>query len=57
MQKFTVRAFVLTLALVGATATSVSNAATAKHHKISPTSSEGPVPLCLPSSGNTCGID
>lgn len=56
MKKFTVRAVVLSLALLGAAATSVSNASTAKH-KVGFSDPSGPAPLCLPSSGNVCGMD
>jgi len=56
MKKFTVRAFVLTLALAGATATTVSNAATTKHTvKVSFSEPSAPAPVCYP--GSTCGLD
>jgi hypothetical protein len=57
--KFSVRAFVLTLALTGAVATSVSSAAT-KTHKVTTasfTDPSNPAPLCNPKSGDDCGID
>ena len=57
MQKLTVRAFVLTLALAGIAATSVSSAATPKHKVSSFSEPTGPAPVCMPSSGNVCGLD
>ena len=57
MKKFAVRAFVLTLALTGAAATSIANAATAKHHTVAFSDPTGPAPVCMPSSGNVCGLD
>jgi hypothetical protein len=54
MKKFTVRAFVLTLALAGFAA---SNAATTKHKVSSFSDPTGPTPMCLPSSGQVCGLD
>ena len=57
MKKFAVRAFVLTLALTGAAATSISNAATTKHHTVAFSDPTGPAPVCMPSSGNVCGLD
>ena len=57
MKKLTVRAFVLTLALTGVAATSVSNAATPKHKAVAFSDPSGPAPVCMPSSGQTCGLD
>ena len=57
MKKFTVRAFVLTLALTGIAATSVSNAATPKHKAIAFSDPSSPAPMCAPSSGDVCGLD
>ena len=57
MKKFTVRAFVLTLAITGAAATAVSNAATPKHKAVAISDPSGPAPVCAPSSGETCGLD
>ena len=59
MKNFTVRAFVLTLALAGIAATSVSAATTSKTHKAttSLTDPTGPAPTCAPNSGDTCGLD
>lgn len=54
MKKFTVRAFVLTLALAGFAA---SNATTTKHTVANFSDPSGPMPMCLPSSGQTCGLD
>ena len=57
MKKLTVRAFVLTLALTGVAATTVSNAATPKHKAVAFSDPSGPAPVCMPSSGQTCGLD
>jgi hypothetical protein len=59
MKNFTIKAFVLTLAIAGAVATSVSSAATSHKHAtvVTLTDPSGPAPLCLPNSGNTCGLD
>lgn len=61
MKNFTIRAFALTLAIAGAAATSVSAAAHAKTpstHKITAMSDPtDPAPMCLPRSGNYCGLD
>ena len=57
MKKLTVRAFVLTLALTGAAATTVSNAATPKHNALAFSNPSSPAPVCAPSSGETCGLD
>lgn len=62
MKSFTIRAFALTLAIASAAATSVSTAAHAKTpapSKIAITMNNlgWPAPMCLPSSGNYCGLD
>ncbi len=59
MKNFTVRAFVLTLAIAGAVATSVSSASTNKHMtaKVSFTDPTTPAPVCKPSDPSHCGMD
>jgi len=59
MKKFTVRAFVLTLALTGTIATSMKSAAEKTHKvaSVSFTDPSGPVPLCSPNGKTSCGIE
>ena len=57
MKKIAVRAFVLTLALAGFTATTKLNASVASANVTSFSTPGGPMPMCMPSSGQTCGID
>jgi hypothetical protein len=59
MKKFSIRAFVLTLALTGAVATTVSSAATKAHKATTASFTDpgSPMPLCKPNTGDNCGID
>jgi hypothetical protein len=58
MKQFTVRAFVLTLALTGIAATSVSKASTPSKAKISASPMSVPgLPVCPPHDPNACGLD
>lgn len=56
MKTFAIRAFVLTLALAGASATALSHAATVKHGFVTPHGT-APTPYCLPASGDNCGME
>jgi len=57
MKNLTIRAFVLSLVLAGAAATTVSSAATPAKKAVVATDPSGPAPLCLPNSGDHCGMD
>lgn len=57
MKTFAIRAFVLTLALAGASATAISHAATTKHELGITPHGEAPAPLCTPASGDNCGME
>jgi hypothetical protein len=59
MKNFTIRAFVLTLAIAGAVATSVSSAAISHKHTtvVAMTDPTSPVPICAPSDPTHCGMD
>jgi len=59
MKSLTIRAFVLTLAIAGAVATSVSSASMHKNMtaKVSFTDPSSPAPLCKPSDPSHCGMD
>ncbi len=58
MKQFTIRAFVLTLALAGIAATSVSKASTPSKVKVAAMVEPGSsAPLCLPSDPSHCGLD
>jgi hypothetical protein len=55
MKNNLVRAFVITLALAGFSATTVS-AHTAAKAKLSATTKEAPMPVCAPSDPTLCGL-
>ncbi|MFC6646696.1 hypothetical protein ACFQBQ_14095 [Granulicella cerasi] len=59
MKNFTVRAFVLTLALTGAVASTVSSKAATKSNttKVTFLDPSTPAPMCSPKSASLCGID
>jgi len=59
MKSNLVRAFVITLAITGFGATTVSahTAAAASKAKVSVTPKDMPPPLCLPSDPTACGMD
>jgi Na+/H+ antiporter NhaC len=57
MKNTFVRAIVLTLTVAGLAAPSMTSAKTAAPAKTVTSSFTGyPVPLCMPSSGNVCGM-
>jgi hypothetical protein len=57
MKSTFVRAIVLTLTVAGLAAPSMTSAKTAAPAKTVTSSFTGyPVPLCMPSSGNVCGM-
>jgi len=56
--KFTVRAFVFTLALAGVAATTASKASTPVMAKTAMLTQPGsPAPVCAPSDPSHCGMD
>lgn len=58
MKTFAVRAFVLTLALAGVAATTVSKASTPGKAKLAMMTEPGsPAPVCAPSDPSHCGMD
>ncbi|MDE1160524.1 MAG: hypothetical protein PW792_01110 [Acidobacteriaceae bacterium] len=60
MQKFTVRTLVLSLAVAGAVATTVSSQAATRRPlstKIALTDTSVPAPLCNPRGVSKCGLD
>jgi len=59
MKSNIVRTFVITLALTGFGATTVSahTAAAASKAKVSTTAKDFPPPVCLPSDPTACGMD
>lgn len=58
MKNLVIRAFVLTLALSGVAATSVSKASTPAKAKLAMMTEPGsPAPVCAPSDPSHCGMD
>jgi hypothetical protein len=51
-----IRLFVVTLALAGFGATTVSAHTASKAHQLSTTTNDAPMPLCAPSDPSNCGI-